>query len=132
MLDPFVSEAVSRCLSSLASLLYFSLSDGARVICHVYRALRFSASFCFTSVGHIALVCCSCGYGVACQAACWIAVVRFATASFMSASVFSGISRLSRSSSVSLKQSQSVRLLYKDGLLGLPSVCINMVTRIGV
>jgi hypothetical protein len=40
----------------------------------------------------------------------------------LSTSVFSGISKLICASSISLKQSQSVCLLYKDGLFSLPSM----------
>jgi len=70
--------------------------------------------------------------GIACHAAFCIALVMFSTASSMSISVFRGIVRVNCSSRVSLKQFQSVVLLYNDGFFGFPSAWVNTVIRIGV
>ena len=56
----------------------------------------------------------------------------FSTASSISISVFRGISKVISSSRVSLKQSHSVLLLYKDGFFDFPGTCVNIVIRIGV
>ena len=56
----------------------------------------------------------------------------FATASSMSISVFMGIIGVICSSRVPLKQFKSVVLLYSDGFLGLPSMRVNAVIRMGV
>jgi RNase P/RNase MRP subunit p30 len=92
-------------------LLYNCLSRGARDLCHLFRAARFSLSFCLTSSGQSCWECRSLGGGVACQAACCIAVVNLQTASSSSAAVFSGIFKLICVSISSLNTSQSVFLL---------------------
>ena len=102
------------CFSSFAILLYICLSFGARVLCHFFRAARFSPSFCFTISGHTRCGCCFLMDGVACQAACCITVVRLWTASSRSAVVFSGIFKLIFVFSCSLNTSQFVFLLYND------------------
>ena len=97
------------------SLLYSSLSAGARVVCHLLLALRLSVSFCFIYKGLLTPEDCGRRGGVTTLAACWIASVRFATAVSTSASDFSGICLSIRSSKVSRKTCQSVYLLYRDG-----------------
>ena len=117
---PAFLRVCRRNFSSLARLLYLCLSCGARVICHLFRAFRFSVSFCFKSAGQPSWMCCSCRGGVVYYAACWIAFVRVATASPMSMSVFNVIVRLIRASNISRKASQPVYLVYKDGFFGIP------------
>ena len=118
------------CFRSFAILLYRYLSCGALVSCHLLRAFRFSTFLFyeyrafFRSGSFLS--------GVACHAAFWIILVMFATASSMSISVFMGNIGVICSSRVPLKQFKSVVLLYSDGFLGLPSMRVNAVIRMGV
>ena len=105
-------------MSSLAILLYICLSCGARVLCHFFRAARFSPSFCFIISGHTRGGCFFLMGGVGCQAACCMTVVRLWTASSRSAVVFSGIFKMICVFSCSLNTFQFVFLLYNYGFFG--------------
>ena len=111
---------------------FFVFIIGARVICHLRLVFRLSVSFCFMYGGELSVTCCVLRGGVAIPAACWIPSVRVATVSSMSVLDFSGIFVSIRSSRISRKASQSVYLLYSDGLCCFLVICVCMVTITGV
>ena len=69
-------------------------------------------------------MCCDLRVGVASQAACWIPLVRVATASSMLILDFVGIFMLIRSSRIARKASQSVDLLCSDGFCCSPKCSV--------
>ena len=119
-------------MSSFACLLYICLSSGARVICHLLRALRLSDSFCLICKGLLSDRGWDRGGGVANLAACWISAVRIATAVSMSDLDFSGICVSIRSTRVFRKASQSVYLLCRDGFCCCRMTRVCKVIKIGV
>lgn len=128
----FLASFISS-LSSAIALLRTSLSLGCRLQCHTLRSLLFSLILARISKGRQFWLDVFAGIsGVVDQHATWIRFVKRVAASSISSGVLRAICSCSLLSITSLKESQSVYLLYNLGTDSYSRMVVPIVSSTGV